>query len=132
MQTKEMLALVGSIQSESGMLIKGPIHTLITWMLDVRTHIEGVLHMKGIIVIGDMTSHGGVVITGQPNYRVNGRPVACVGDTVTCPIPQHGGVSIIVEGHPTMRVNGRPVALAGHKCACGCTLISTGSPHLHD
>ncbi|MFC0337336.1 Zn-binding Pro-Ala-Ala-Arg (PAAR) domain-containing protein, incolved in TypeVI secretion [Kushneria avicenniae] len=80
--------------------------------------------MKGIVVLGDATSHGGKVITAQSNYLVNGKPVACVGDKVTCPKSGHS-TNAIVEGHPTMTVNGKPVAMHGHKTACGATLISS-------
>ncbi|MBZ9556807.1 MULTISPECIES: PAAR domain-containing protein [unclassified Modicisalibacter] len=78
--------------------------------------------MKGIVVLGDTTSHGGKVITAQSNYLVDGKPVACVGDKVTCP---RDSTTVIVEGHPTLKVNGKPVALHGHKTACGATLISS-------
>lgn len=81
--------------------------------------------MKGIIVVGDSTNHGGTVISGQSNYLVDGKPVACVGDKVTCPLKGHGGTTVIVEGHPTWKINGKPVALHGHKTACGASLISS-------
>ncbi|WP_018719246.1 PAAR domain-containing protein [Arhodomonas aquaeolei] len=88
--------------------------------------------MKGVIVVGDTTSHGGRVITGRSQYRIDGKPVACVGDKVTCPIKGHGTTTII-EGHPTMTVGGRRVALHGHKTACGASLISShGGYHSHE
>lgn len=86
--------------------------------------------MKGIIVLGDATTHGGRVISAQTNYTVGGVPVACVGDMVTCPVTGHG-VNAIVEGESTMLVNGKPVAFHGHKCACGCQLISASMTHKH-
>ena len=86
--------------------------------------------MKGIILLGDATTHGGVVISAQHNYTVGGRAVACVGDKVACPVPGHG-VNVIVEGEPTMQINGKAVALHGHRCACGCQLIASTTTHLH-
>ncbi|WP_110687090.1 PAAR domain-containing protein [Salinicola aestuarinus] len=83
--------------------------------------------MKGIVVLGDATSHGGKVITAQSSYLIDGKPVACVGDKVTCPQDGHGGTTTIVEGHPTMKINGKPVALHGHKTACGASLMSSNN-----
>ncbi|KAA0016692.1 PAAR domain-containing protein [Salinicola corii] len=88
----------------------------------------------GIIQVGDPTSHGGKVITGQQNYTVDGKAVACVGDKVTCPKDGHNGVTTIVEGHPTIRVNGKQVAFHGCRTACGARLLSMsmGYHMLHD
>jgi uncharacterized Zn-binding protein involved in type VI secretion len=38
-----------------------------------------------VIVLGDKTTHGGEVITGSAKVSLLGKPVACVGDQVTCP-----------------------------------------------
>ncbi len=80
--------------------------------------------MKRVIRIGDPTSHGGVVISAQPKTVLFDKPVAVVGDKVSCPIKGHG-VCAIVEGDPTWLVGGKAVALEGHKTACGAALIST-------
>lgn len=84
--------------------------------------------MKGIIVLGDMTTHGGMVISAQQTYTVGGKPVACIGDKIACPLH---GINVIIEGEPTMLVNGKAVALHGHKCACGCQLIASTTTHGH-
>ncbi|ODC03130.1 hypothetical protein BFW38_05805 [Terasakiispira papahanaumokuakeensis] len=81
--------------------------------------------MQGVIVVGDITSHGGTVVSGQPNYLLEGIPVACVGDAVVCKIH---GPGVIIEGHPTWTINGKPVALHGHQTSCGATLISSHIP----
>lgn len=44
----------------------------------------------GVIRVGDSSSHGGTVVTGQANYLVDGIPVAVVGDMVACPQKGHG------------------------------------------
>lgn len=53
-----------------------------------------------------------------------GKPVARLGDKVTCPIPGHGACTI-VESDPQWSIGGIPVALEGHKTSCGASLIST-------
>lgn len=79
----------------------------------------------GMIRLGDATSHGGKVITGQSTYIVHGKPVAVVGDKVTCPADGHGGVCTIVEGNPTLRINGKQVAFHGCHTSCGAALVSS-------
>lgn len=81
----------------------------------------------GMIRLGDATSHGGKVITGQQNYVVHGKPVAVVGDKVTCPKDGHGSICTIVEGHPTLRINGKQVAFHGCHTSCGAALVSSMS-----
>ena len=77
-----------------------------------------------IVRLGDLTSHGGKVITASPTHSIGGIGIARAGDKITCPIPGHG-VNVIVQGAPTYLIGGRMVALHGHKCACGCSLISS-------
>ncbi|WP_035055098.1 PAAR domain-containing protein [Andreprevotia chitinilytica] len=81
--------------------------------------------MKKVVRLGDSTSHGGTVVSASPSTTVMGKPVARLGDTVTCPMPGHGTNSI-VEAEPTWTVDGGvAVALDGHKTACGAALISS-------
>nr|WP_315219350.1 PAAR domain-containing protein [uncultured Duganella sp.] len=77
-----------------------------------------------IVRLGDVTSHGGSVVSASPTHRIGGLGIARMGDQVSCPIPGHG-VNIILEGATTYLIAGRMVALQGHKCACGCALISS-------
>lgn len=81
--------------------------------------------MPAIIVVGDRTSHGGVVIDGSPETGIDGKPVARVGDHVTCPLKGHGEITVIASGDPTLIVDGAPVARHGDKTACGATLLSS-------
>ncbi|TCW00155.1 PAAR domain-containing protein [Biostraticola tofi] len=78
--------------------------------------------MQGIIRIGDKTTHGGTVLTGSSGVVFGGIPVACVGDSVSC--PKHKKTTII-EGDSSANINGKAIALHGHRCGCGCTLISS-------
>lgn len=74
-----------------------------------------------------MTTHGGKVIscTAQ-HFKVNGKPVACVGDKCTCPVPGHG-VCTIIEGDSRHTIDGRPVAYEGHKTSCGASLLASAA-----
>ncbi|KFA58676.1 hypothetical protein A9G34_05785 [Gilliamella sp. Choc4-2] len=80
--------------------------------------------LKGVIRLGDSTDHGGKVITASSTMKVLGKPVARVGDLVSCPVKYHG-VNPIIEGESTITDQGLQVALDGHKSACGCSLISS-------
>lgn len=80
---------------------------------------------RPVIVVGDRTSHGGVVISGSPFTDINGKAVARIGDKVTCPKKGHGSVTTIVTGDQTVVLDGSPVARHGDKTACGATLISS-------
>lgn len=78
--------------------------------------------MKGVILIDDKTTRSGKVLSGSSTMKFDGIGVARKGDPVEC--PAHGR-TVIAEGHPTFKDNGIPVAFHGHRCACGCTLISS-------
>ena len=79
--------------------------------------------MKGVIRLGDPHSHGGNVITAS-GADFDGKPVALVGDSVSCPKKGHG-INPIIEGHPTWLMHERQVVIEGCQAACGCVLIST-------
>ncbi|MGG1949283.1 PAAR domain-containing protein [Trinickia sp. NRRL B-1857] len=80
--------------------------------------------MRGIIRVGDATSHGGKVITGADASKVMDRPVGRQGDQCTCPIQGHQNC-VIAEGDSAFIVDGKPAAFDGHKTSCGATLISS-------
>jgi uncharacterized Zn-binding protein involved in type VI secretion len=77
---------------------------------------------KPFIVIGDKTSHGGVVIEGAPTSDTAGIRIARVGDKVSC--PNHSGPIVIVSGDPTCIIEGKPAARHGDKTSCGAVLIA--------
>ena len=79
---------------------------------------------RPFIVIGDKTSHGGVVIEGAPTTDTNGIRIARIGDKVTCPQRGHGETTVIATGDPTCIIEGRAAARHGDLTACGATLIS--------
>ena len=80
--------------------------------------------MRGVIRLGDPTSHGGKVLTGAPKSAVMGVAVARQGDKCSCPHRGHNNCTI-AEGDPQVTIDGVPVAFDGHKTRCGATLIST-------
>jgi uncharacterized Zn-binding protein involved in type VI secretion len=80
--------------------------------------------MPAVIVIGDRTSHGGVVIGCSMVTDTCGKGIARVGDQVTCPMKGHG-TNVIATGDPTFMIDGMPVARHGDKTACGATLIAS-------
>jgi uncharacterized Zn-binding protein involved in type VI secretion len=89
--------------------------------------------MPEIARVGDRTTTGGIIISGDDRHQVMGKAVACLGDKATC--PACGQMGTIVEAAPHMRVFGKPVALHGHKIACGCPsgsqiLASQSSSHV--
>lgn len=75
--------------------------------------------------LGDISSHGGVIITGAMRTVVNGMPVARMGDLHSCPIPGHG-VTPIVTGSLDTVTEGLPNARIGDVTACGAVIV-TGS-----
>jgi uncharacterized Zn-binding protein involved in type VI secretion len=71
--------------------------------------------------LGDKTSHGGTIISGSDTRKVRGKPVARLGDKVTCPV--HGTNSIVVVTAKMPQTDGRPTAHSGAKTACGASII---------
>ena len=82
---------------------------------------------RGLVYLGDKTSHGGVVLTGFPNVIWNGIPVARLGDRVYCPkCTPHQHTITHVTG---FMAHGVPVATAGDLTSCGAVLLAeTSSP----
>jgi len=78
---------------------------------------------RGIIRLGDSTTHGGKVLSASTDFKVYGKPVAVEGDTVSC--PQCKGVFPIQPEQGDRKHNGKLVAYDGDKAACGAKLISS-------
>lgn len=78
-------------------------------------------------IVGDMTSHGGVVISGSPSHTWHGIPIARQGDIVTCPkCPPH--IFKIAKGLSMSISDDQPMATEGHKTTCGAVLIAQTAP----
>ncbi len=78
---------------------------------------------RGVVRLGDRTSHGGEVISACESLRAMGRPVALDGATTIC--PQCGGSYPITVTESHRRHHGKPVAYDGDLTACGAKLISS-------
>lgn len=76
-----------------------------------------------IIVLGDTTNHGGVVISAATTATTGGRPIARVGDMVAC--PRCLGVYPIATGDTSNTIMGQPAARQGDMTACGAVLIAS-------
>jgi uncharacterized Zn-binding protein involved in type VI secretion len=89
-----------------------------------------------IILLGDLTSHGGRVITGSKIHTIGGKRIARLHDLVDCPETypdgRPHGVNKIVEAHPTFTIDGERVALHGHHTECGCTLSGSTTASIGD
>lgn len=77
---------------------------------------------KGLVLLGDKTTHGGQVTTATSTHDVHGKLVALVGDLVSC--PAHG-VNAIVEGCTGWSEEGRALVVDGCRSACGSQVISS-------
>ncbi|WP_203225034.1 glycosyl hydrolase 108 family protein [Novilysobacter arseniciresistens] len=76
------------------------------------------------IVLGDVTTSGGRVVTASQFTDIDGKGVARRNDKATC--PQHKGVFAIVGGYdPTTVIDDAEVALHGATLACGCQVLAT-------
>ena len=82
--------------------------------------------MKPQARLGDVSSHGGVIVTAAVRTYVDGRHVARMGDLHVCPIPGHG-VTPIATGSAKTFTEGQANARIGDVAACGA-VIATGSP----
>ena len=75
--------------------------------------------------MGDRTSHGGTIVSGDPE-RISGlRPLARMGDFHAC--PEHG-LNTIIEGDREKILDGKPVARLGDATGCGAIII--GKPQI--
>ncbi|KAB2928844.1 MAG: PAAR domain-containing protein [Dechloromonas sp.] len=79
---------------------------------------------RPFILLGDKTSHGGVVISASETTDSKGKGIARVGDKVTCPLKGHGSVTTIATGDSTALIDGKPAARHGDLTACGASLIA--------
>lgn len=76
---------------------------------------------KQYIVVGCPTTGGGKVLTGNHNFLINGKAIACIGDEATC--LKHDRVVNIITGDPKTQFGGRSVARIDDLLSCGCKLL---------
>lgn len=73
--------------------------------------------IKRVAVVGDPTTTGGQIITGEESM-LSGTQVAVFGSLTTCPKCNKTGK--ITEGEPSLVINGKPAALDGYIISCNC------------
>jgi uncharacterized Zn-binding protein involved in type VI secretion len=78
---------------------------------------------RGVIRLGDKTSHGGVVLSACSDLKVLGVAVALEGDMASC--PKCGGQHAIKPVASSRKHHGKQLAYHGDPVGCGATLISS-------
>lgn len=78
---------------------------------------------RGVIRLGDKTTHGGEVISAARDFSVLGKQVATEGDSTYCPACK-GKFPILPSGS-TRRHHGKQVTHDQDLTACGAKLISS-------
>ena len=78
---------------------------------------------RGVIRLGDKTSHGGEVVSASDSYTVLGKAVALEDDMTLC--PKCKGQFPIKPADSTSKHHGKHVAYDGDRTACGAKLISS-------
>lgn len=82
----------------------------------------------GFIVLGDRTSHGGIVLSGDMTFTIDGQPVARIGDRVHCPRCMKQTV-IVSSRFPTVSAFGQNLAYDQDATSCGALLYSRHNGH---
>ena len=84
------------------------------------------LYGKAQIIVGDRTTHEGIVLSGSRTSNWHEIPIARKGDAVWCPtcIPH---VFEIAEGLENCKDQELPMATEGHRTTCGAMLIAQTS-----
>lgn len=77
---------------------------------------------KFIVVLGDITTHGGKVLYASSSLEISGKPAALFNDITSCPL--HGINSIIQCDVSVYEENGRGIVLHGCITQCGATVIA--------
>jgi uncharacterized Zn-binding protein involved in type VI secretion len=78
---------------------------------------------RGVIRLGDKTTHGGEVISAAEDFTVLGKRVAVEGDSTYC--PKCKGNFPIQPSGSTRRHRGKQVAYDHDLTTCGAKLISS-------
>lgn len=93
--------------------------------------------MSSAVKVGDIgTEHNGfpstLVISGSSSVNVDGKPLACVGDSLLPhDKPDHPLHPRKIEsGSLTVFSNGKAVARTGDKIDCGGTIIGSGTVNI--
>lgn len=74
--------------------------------------------------VGDLTAHGGVILTGSDDVEINGKKAAFVSSIASCAL--HPSPQAVVTGSDTVTINGHAAAFVSGLTSCGAP-IATGS-----
>ena len=89
---------------------------------------ETAMAIIGFIVVGDRTSHGGTVISGDMTCTIDGQPVSRIGDKVYCPRCMKSTV-IVSSRFPTVSALGQNLAYDQDATSCGALIYSRHNGH---
>lgn len=78
---------------------------------------------RGVIRLGDKTTHGGEVISAAHDFTVLGKKVAVEGDITYC--PKCKGKFPVLPKSSTRKHHGKLIAYDQDLTACGAKLISS-------
>lgn len=78
---------------------------------------------RGVIRLGDKTTHGGEVISAAQDFTVLGKKVAVEGDIAYC--PKCKGKFPVLPNGSTRKHRGKAVAYDQDLTGCGAKLISS-------
>lgn len=78
---------------------------------------------RGVIRLGDNTTHGGKVISAVKDFKVLGKSVAVDGDVTYC--PKCKGRFPIQPASSSRQHHGKQVAYDQDQTACGAKLITS-------
>lgn len=78
---------------------------------------------RGVVRLGDKTSHGGQVISASDTFTVLGKKVSLSGDKTFC--PKCKGTFSIEVANSERHHHGKLVAYHDDATACGAKLISS-------
>ncbi|MCO4864289.1 PAAR domain-containing protein [Cupriavidus sp. WGlv3] len=80
--------------------------------------------ITGLICVGDRTTHGGTVITGDATSIIGNRAMARAGDMTICPKCK-GAFPILAGDGIITAPNGVPYARHMDRTACGARLLAS-------
>lgn len=80
-----------------------------------------------VALLGDSSSHGGVIITSNNDgtVKAEGKAIPVNGALHSCPIEGHGVTPINSNLDEDWFINGKKVVLEGSIAGCGAVIISS-------
>lgn len=74
--------------------------------------------------VGDLTGHGGMILTGSDDVTINGKSAAFVTSVASCAL--HPSAQAVVTGSDSVTINGHAATFVTGLTSCGAP-IATGS-----